>query len=375
MTAIAESFADNSPPLAFAMWDFSWLERRWPGGGYEDPARALDELVERGYNALRIDPYPHLLLDPERTAFLEPVWTVHEWGCPHPLEVEVLPPLLDFLNLCGERNIKVGLSTWFRKDTRDRRSRITSPEAHAEIWSNVVALLQRHDLARHLCYVDLCNEFPGELWAPFFDNRPDSSWNCMTEKALTWMETALRYFRTSCPGIPATFSVVGFDASVRERWKFMDLLEPHVWMAQSSDFLDQVGGNYNNFDFSGYAALAARGASVYRAREEHWRACLAGRIRGWAEISRACDRPLVTTECWAVVNYRDWPGLDWGWIKELCAFGVAEALGTARWTGIATSNFCGPQFTGMWEDVIWHQALTRQIKAARGPDLRPRVGP
>jgi hypothetical protein len=23
-------------PLAITMWDFSWLERRWPGAGYED---------------------------------------------------------------------------------------------------------------------------------------------------------------------------------------------------------------------------------------------------------------------------------------------------------------------------------------------------
>ena len=31
-------------PLAITMWDFSWLERRWPGAGYEDWDVALDEL-------------------------------------------------------------------------------------------------------------------------------------------------------------------------------------------------------------------------------------------------------------------------------------------------------------------------------------------
>jgi len=32
----------------------------WSGAGYEDWDRALDELAERGYDAARIDAYPHL---------------------------------------------------------------------------------------------------------------------------------------------------------------------------------------------------------------------------------------------------------------------------------------------------------------------------
>ena len=39
-------------PLAITMWDFSWLERRWPGAGYEDWDQALDELKARGYDAV-----------------------------------------------------------------------------------------------------------------------------------------------------------------------------------------------------------------------------------------------------------------------------------------------------------------------------------
>lgn len=45
------------------MWDFSWLERRWPGAGYEDWDKVLDELLEQGYNAIRIDAYPHLIAE------------------------------------------------------------------------------------------------------------------------------------------------------------------------------------------------------------------------------------------------------------------------------------------------------------------------
>jgi hypothetical protein len=72
----------------------------------------------------------------------------------------------------------------------------------------------------------------------------------------------------------------------------------------------------------------------------------------------------MTSECWGVVNYKDLPGLDWGWIKELCEIGSITAAETGQWVAIATSNFCGPQFAGMWRDVEWHQNLTKRIKSA-----------
>src|SRR5690349_19182395 len=64
-------------PLAITMWDFSWLERRWPGAGYEDWDVALDELKARGYDAVRIDAYPHLIhAGVNRTWELLPEWSV-----------------------------------------------------------------------------------------------------------------------------------------------------------------------------------------------------------------------------------------------------------------------------------------------------------
>lgn len=357
-------FPQQRHPLAFTMWDFSWLERRGPGGGYGNWGRALDELAERGYNAVRIDAYPHLVAHGIARATLEPVWTVHEWGSPVPVEVAPMPALAEFIAECGQRRIQVGLSTWFRKDGADSRLRIRSPADHAAVWLRTVGELRRAGVMEHVCYVDLCNEFPGEHWAPFFDNSPDSSWNGMTEKSLAWMEAAVAAFRAQEPDLPVTVSVVGFDAKVRERWRFLDFLEPHIWMTQSSDFLERIGGNYNNFDSTGYEAIAARADAAYRGKRVHWEAKLRERIDAWAGIARACGRPLVTTECWAIVNYRDWPGLDWGWVKELCEFGVEEALKTGLWVGVATSNFCGPQFTGMWSDVAWHQRLTRRIRTA-----------
>jgi hypothetical protein len=64
------------------------------------------------------------------------------------------------------------------------------------------------------------------------------------------------------------------------------------------------------------------------------------------------------------VDYKDWPLLSWDWVKELCELGVVTAAQTGTWIAIASSNFCGPQFVGMWRDVEWHRRITKIIRSA-----------
>jgi hypothetical protein len=91
------------------------------------------------------------------------------------------------------------------------------------------------------------------------------------------------------------------------------------------------------------------------------------KARGY-DWSRTTGKPLMTTESWGSVVFKDWPGLDWGWEKELCELGVRHAANTGRWLAISTSNFCGPQYVGMWRDVAWHRRLTDLIKSAQIDD-------
>ena len=88
-------------PFAITMWEFSWIERRWPGAGYEDWDQALTELTDRGYDAVRIDPYPQLIALSDTGSFaLDPVWEACGWGSIKPITVSnVLENLLEFLRL------------------------------------------------------------------------------------------------------------------------------------------------------------------------------------------------------------------------------------------------------------------------------------
>lgn len=352
-------------PLAITMWDFSWLERRWPGASYEDWPRVLDELKARGYDAVRIDAYPHLVArDPARTWEILPCWNQQDWGAPALVRVQVQPALNRFIALCGERGLRVGLSTWFREDRDNSRMRITSPADLGAIWKATLDTIAAEGLSGHLLYVDLCNEWPLDVWAPFL---PKGHRRASPEGA-RWMREASAVVRAAHPGLPCTFSFTSeYDTWRTEDVSMHDFLELHCWMTHWTDFYQQVGYNYERFDSKGYENLVQRGERLYRERPEHWRGGLVRGIEQLAEWSRVSGKPLATTECWGVVDYKDWPLLEWDWVKELCALGVTTAAATGRWAAIATSNFCGPQFEGMWRDVAWHRRLTGVIHAARLP--------
>lgn len=368
----ANKISSGPCPLAITMWEFSWLERRWPGAGYEDWDLALSELVDRGYDAVRIDPFPHLIAhDPEKEYLLVPHWSVQDWGSPGINRVRVQPSLNNFLARCRQYGVRVGLSSWFRMDEDDVRMKLDTPEKLGSAWLSVLQSIDRGGLIDTILYVDLCNEWTGPAWCPYFVNDPpEAVWNGWnTEKSLQWMERSIGLLKDSYPRIPCTFSFTGEvngDTLNKGSFEMLDFLEPHIWMTSfnNGEFYREVGYNYDRFEDTSYRNLALHGERTYRERRQYWQDGLREQIRYAAEWSARSGQALVTTECWGVVDYKDWPLLDWDYVKELCALGTREAAGTGRWLAIATSNFCGPQFVGMWRDKEWHRGLTRIIHDA-----------
>ncbi len=362
-------------PLAISMWEFSWLERKWPGAGYEDWDLALSELVERGYDAVRIDAFPHLVYhDPGKEYLLYPHWSVQDWGSPGMNRVQVMPALNEFLERCRHYQVRAGLSSWFRKDEDDVRMNLNTPEKHAEAWLTVLRAINKAGLLDTILYVDLCNEWTGDAWCPFFVNDPPearwSGWD--TQKSIHWMKTSIAIIKDEFPEIPCTFSIteeVSDKILHKGDVSMLDLMEHHIWMTSynQGEFYREAGYTYDRFDNKGYRNMALNGKKLYESRKAYWQKGLTGQIETAAEWSKIVDRPLITTECWGVVDYKDWPLLDWDYVKELCALGTETAARTGRWLAIATSNFCGPQFVGMWRDIEWHRKLTDIIHASQ-PD-------
>ncbi len=358
-------------PLAITMWDFSWLERRWPGAGYEDWDAVLDELLLRGYNAVRIDAYPHLVANnPAKEYTLLPVWTVQDWGSPALNKVQVQPALNQFIAKCKARGIRVGLSCWYRQDTEKILMNITSPQKMADNWIATLHTIEKAGLLDAVLYVDLCNEWPGDAWAPFFKNNPEwKTWGYWyLSNSTAFMQASIAAVRKAFPGIPLCYSFTGGDPALYTQYPlpYFDLLEHHIWMAQQNgdEFYKEVGYKYERFTPDGYNNLTANYEKAYRARPRYWQGLLKEGITKLAAGAGAAKQPLITTECWGLVDFKDWPLLQWDIVKELCELGVQTAAATGQWLAVATSNFCAPQFRGMWRDVAWHQRLTKLIKEA-----------
>ena len=370
-------------PRAITMWDFSYLERRWTGGGYEDWPRVLEKLTQRGYDAVRIDAYPHLFAkDPVGEWTLYPAWDQQAWGAPLITKIGRLKErILEFITLCRERDIMVGLSTWFREDQDKSYMCLSSPEDLAKIWLTVLDAISEAGLLDCILYVDLCNEYPQNCWAPFLKNDPDyrravelgeqkedEDLSRTNPISVRWMKESIAVLRKKYPRLLYTFSQVGeYESFSRQDTSMLSLLEPHIWMSAYSEYYEVLGYNYARFDPKDFQNLALNGERIYREKADYWDEKLKEAVRMHAEWSRKADLPLITTECWSLVDFKDGPLLHWDWIKHLCEVGTISAVAEGRWIAIATSNFCGPQFAGMWRDVAWHKRLTDQIKKGALP--------
>mgnify|MGYP000141399267 CR=1 FL=1 len=321
---------------AIAMWDFSWLERP----EYDDWDKSLDQLQERGYDALRIECYPAIF---PATQIIDPVWSSNDWGSPEPIEVESFK-LLDFLSKCASRDIKVGLSTWWRGwHWQFSHDFYTS-------WTRVLDNIKAFEDS--ILFVDLTNEFPHPLWTKH------SCGDTLQEK-IEWADKMIETLQKDYNydfGFCTSYNS-GLDL---ENSKHINV---NLWIASTGQFHREVGYSHNFWSNRSYDILVEKGESVYRAKENHFKQQLAKIIEVTTKRAEARDKYLICTEGWGPIDYKDYPGLSWDWVKEICAHGVKTAVNSNQFKAICTSNFCGPQFKGMWDDIEWHKNLTKLIKA------------
>lgn len=406
--------ADLKEKLAITMWDSSWLRRRYAGGGFESFDQALDELKDRGYNAVRIDAYPHMIANaPDGTnveRFLDTPGVSHhkygfaQWGSQWTVYIHPRNDILEFIRKAKERGIYVALSTWLKPTWECRNDFLEGPEDIIRIWDETLGFLQENGCLDNIVYVDVQNEIPNGACNTWLSNQLSCLKNPVVIGKMnarqkdfyrSYFVKIIRELKRRWPQLSftASYSDMFEDDALEADLSDYDLLDAHYWAEYAPcAFVENTGYHeylvrfgdpdriYLNGSATGYTGTVRRtpgdfhfeelNRKIQKAWQDHkseltdW---LESRIEFAAGIGRKYGIPVGNTEGWGSVFWVDHPSLEWTHIKEAAL--IAAKLGVKYGYAFnCQSNFCEPQFLHLWRDIDHHREVTNIIKNGRNQE-------
>ncbi|MDN3697504.1 cellulase-like family protein [Vibrio cortegadensis] len=385
---------ESGKRFAVTMFEYSWMvQRTGLQAEYADWDKVLDEVVERGYDCIRIDAFPHVLkkdADGNRPAEVtfQPIPADFMWGNHAEVTVNVAEGLVEFVQKAKDRGIYIGLSSWYNNTVCDRKSLMKTPEDYISAWTDVLDLLAENDLLDGIVWVDVCNEFPLNHWAPhaysYIAEEPVGT--PMDAKALEhlesdWDEEYVARMNEYLVGVPKKLKVkypqfkyafsnqcYGEDNFLKGDFSELDMVDPHIWATDDMATAMEIGFfetlEPNQFPV-GVANMRKKAEAAVKEDVDVFTDILDERTEKWADAAKERNVELVTTEAWCCVAYEDLSQNghlgEWDWVKAVLETGVDFAIDRG-WKGICTSNFAEPHFEGMWQDVEWHKRMTDRIR-------------
>ncbi|NEW83584.1 MAG: hypothetical protein GZ094_14630 [Mariniphaga sp.] len=386
---------DLSPKrLTIAMWDFSWMYMHYKGGAFENFDKVTDELLERGFNTVRIDAFP--LLIAELTAINQEVTIagdpLQNWGATDvDRKHKVINELLEFLQIARKKNINVILSTWNQgcKEFPEIKKGFTTTEKYWKAWEKVLSILKENKLLDVICYIDFDQEFP--FFSPFAPeiDRLGQEKTVETASSLQAMEAAgrvsggfdklkwnpaqmtfvrnymngsLTHFQHLYPELRFTFSLTSYWEEVRAmKLKSMDVLELHIWMTQSDRFNSRSGfneltkdrGTHEYSDYMDRVTKTMKSVRPMLMKDMHNRLVFA---RAWSEEIGA---PLTTTEAWGPWWHMDSKDMSWKWLYDWCEQGMDLAGQYGMW-GTTPWNYSHPYWEN-WKNIQWYKKVNSKF--------------
>lgn len=407
------------PRLAITLWDFSWYTRAGQGEPYADLDVALDEAIERGYNAIRICAAPLLLfgglgLD-DLAADLEieglgrsPRGEVYGSGTrwydvPGGFRLDLRARLFDLLRGARARGMVVILASWeyqqspaFAADPRwfEAIDAVPLDQRYDLLATATIRMLDEIEaagLGATIAFAELHNEVDFSI-VPAFDGGGDA---------------ALDRVRTAHPRhlVTASYGKAPFLdlAALSDRFEVgqlhvyaygvLDALQRRIdirsagtegfpgramrellaadapsfdaygraadWKFEATVITDQQIYGYDWVDPDLWDRWLYNNYGVYR--EEMMRE-IASRVIALSAWSRRRGIPAVVGEGWVGytplrADFEDGPVGT-----ELAEHGVRTALAHGVWGMVLSSN-AAPHHP-QWADVAWQQRLNAEIRRA-----------
>lgn len=367
-----------------AMWDFSWINAHYIGGSFEDFDKVTDELLERGFNTVRIEALPWIigrLQNPDEKITIpgQPLatWGVCDQDRSHPIAQE----LAEFMSITQRKGIYVILSTWGVCCPEYPEKR---PELFLSVWEKTLAFLEERRLLSHVLYIDLDQEFPyfsacqaelnGLAAVPASlasaSGAMDAAGKQKVQRGLQWNEQQLDFvqgwfnrgiahMQRRFPAMRFTFSLTGFwDECRLLNLKSFDVLELHCWV-HGPKFDNRTGfnvltkdrGQHDYGDYQRRIDDTFRSVRPMLLHEMHQRLAAA---TAWGS---AISAPVTTSEAWGPWWHMDAPALRWDWLREWCLECNALAGQYGFW-GSTPWNFCHPYWAN-WQDVGWYREINQ----------------
>lgn len=373
-------------PVAIAMWDFSWLLRHYDGGGFEDWDKALDELTERGYNAIRIDVFPHLTACDDREEFFFPYSpeTCSIWHHGQDVTVNVRAALKEFLPKCFERGIYIGLSTWIQWPAQ--RPLLLNKFDFVKAWEKTLEFLKENGLLRNTLYVDFLNEYPyyhgfsslkraamnkdGKNFPISESNMQEDVGDRFRKKGREYLRDfsaeVIDYFSEHWHGIDFAFSISanidGFHPERSSDFSKFGFFDMHIWFVHYAPwyyYQSKVSSLKNREDEKALFEKIEKAWGRDKRRLVKW---MDKRMKSYYRWSEKYHTPVGNTEGWGFIFWVTDTD-DWTFNKRAAEICVDLAI-KYNYSFICTTNYTHPHFRKLWDDVQWHQKITSKIKQA-----------
>ena len=390
------SLVELKKPLAIAMWDFSWILRHHRYGEFENWNKVLNELAERGYNAIRLDVMPQYVAadtDGKVTEEFRSVkkdWVPAKWGNEYTMSFRPREALLEFLPLCSKYGFRIALSSWFINHNTGARGIFSEESGALRAWTETLTFLQQHNLLDdNIIYIDLLNEYPkyhGYDWFKkqmnargnvdqFKLNNPNAfvpdnlemntsgGYNALQQKFYhSFGNDLIQKLKQRFPRYPYQMSVTYTTPLDSIDVSQFGTLDYHLWFTAAADIphwralggIDQSKDNRPAF---------RELLKFWQEKKPEMTQWMDKAITAVSNKARANNITCGNTEGWGPVGWLDHPELDWNWVKEAGDICVDLARWHNNYKYICSSNFTHPQFKGIWEDVKWHRRITTKIKA------------
>ena len=368
--------------MTIAMWDFSWLFMHHKGGSYENFNKVTDELIERGFNTIRVDAFPLMIgsLDSLNQLTTIPANPAYNWGqTDKEYKHEIVKELIEFLSIAKKKKLNIILSTWNMdcKDYPDIKNNFQDRHKYWAAWEKVLNLLKEHKLLDNIVYVDLDQEFP--YFSPFGKSinslKSKNSDNIIPKsREMKWntkqmdfvnelLDSSLIHFQTMYPGLRFTYSLTDFWEDIRYmKLKSLDVLELHLWLTQSPRFLSRSQfDNMNKIRNSdtNYSDYIHRVSESMKSMKPMLKKDMINRMKFAKEWSEEIAAPLVTTEAWGPWWHMDNKYLDWQWLYDWCEESMSLASDNGFW-GVTPWNYSHPYWEN-WKNIKWYKKVNERF--------------